>query len=248
MCYLTTLIVPILTTLVAPLWYRYHLCATSGTNKVLRLVPRQCYSGTKRALLSVYVLGAFVVTTFFHVSDEINRLLQIIDNGICIIFLADFTRGFYNAENKWKFMKWGWIDLISSIPALDILRAGRLFRLLRLLRILRAFRSATVLMKYVFHSRIKGTMMSVIIITILLMIFSAISILIVEKDPASNIKTSSDALWWTVETITSVGYGDKYPVTLEGRIIGSILMVSGMGIFGVFTAYVASLFVNDENK
>ena len=92
-------------------------------------------------------------------------------------------------------------------------------------------------------------MFSVSIITVLLIIFSSISILIVEKNTASTIKTANDALWWTIETITSVGYGDMYPVTVEGRIIGSILMIGGVGIFGVFTAYIASLFVKDnQNK
>ena len=93
-------------------------------------------------------------------------------------------------------------------------------------------------------------MMSVFLITLLLIIFSSISILCVEKSPASNIKTASDALWWSMETITTVGYGDKYPVTDLGRVIGTILMVSGVGLFGIYTAYIASLFVkyNDDEK
>lgn len=70
----------------------------------------------------------------------------------------------------------------------------------------------------------------------------------VENVPASNIKTGSDALWWTMETITSVGYGDKYPVTDWGRVIGSILMVSGTIIFASYTAYIASLFVKNMKK
>ena len=80
--------------------------------------------------------------------------------------------------------------------------------------------------------------------------FSSISILCVEKSPSSNIKTASDALWWSMETITTVGYGDKYPVTDLGRIIGTILMISGVGLFGTYTAYIASLFVkyNDNEK
>lgn len=200
-------------------------------------------------VLSAYVLIALMITTFFNVPNEIKNLLDMLDNAICVVFLFDFFRGFYCAGNKWKFMRWGWIDLISSIPALEIFRAGRFFRLIRLLRVLRAFRSTKLLMKYVFKSNIKGTMFSVSIITVLLIIFSSISILIVEKNTASTIKTANDALWWTIETITSVGYGDMYPVTVEGRIIGSILMIGGVGIFGVFTAYIASLFVKDnQNK
>ena len=74
----------------------------------------------------------------------------------------------------------------------------------------------------------------------------AIGILQVEKDPNSNIKTAEDALWWAYVTITTVGYGDKYPVTTEGRLIAVVLMTGGVGLFGTFTAYIASWFVVDN--
>jgi voltage-gated potassium channel len=198
--------------------------------------------------LSVYVLASLTVSMVCHLSPAMTELLDMIDNLICIFFFADFVREFYYAPNKLEYMKWGWIDLASSIPTFNFLMYGRLFRLIRLLRILRLFRSTKVIMKYIFNSRIKGTMMSVMLITLLLSLFSAISILIVEKAPNSNIRTASDALWWTVETITTVGYGDKYPVTDAGRIIGSILMIAGAGVFGTYTAYIASLFVKDKNN
>jgi hypothetical protein len=67
----------------------------------------------------------------------------------------------------------------------------------------------------------------------------------VETDPNSNIKTAEDAIWWTITTITTVGYGDRYPVTTAGRIIGMIVMVSGVGLFGTYTAYIASLLPSD---
>lgn len=201
-------------------------------------------------ILSIYVLTALSISTVCHLSSRIMNLLDMIDNIICIIFLIDFIRCFYQAPNKLRFMRWGWIDLISSIPAISYLRYGRLFKLIRLLRILRAFRSTKIIVRYIFKSKIKGTMMSVFLITLLLIIFSSISILCVEKSPTSNIKTASDALWWSIETITTVGYGDKYPVTDIGRIIGTILMISGVGLFGTYTAYIASLFVkyNDNEK
>ena len=89
-------------------------------------------------------------------------------------------------------------------------------------------------------------MTAVVIITILIVIFSSISILVVETDPNSNIKTSEDALWWTIETVTTVGYGDKYPVTSEGRLIGVIVMIVGVGLFGTFTGYIATLFTEEK--
>ena len=199
-------------------------------------------------ILSVYVLFALAIDTFFQLPAEIQRLLMIIDDTLCIVFLIDFSIRFYRAESKAKFMKWGWIDLLSSIPALPLARIGRLFRLVRLLRILRAFRSVKILVKHVFRNKIQGTMTAVSLITILVVIFSSISILIVEKDPASNIKSAEDAIWWSLVTITTVGYGDKYPVTTEGRMIGVLLMFVGVGIFGTFTGYIASWFTQENKK
>lgn len=199
-------------------------------------------------VLSVYVLMSLIISTIFKLPAEIEKLLTLIDDSICIIFLIDFSIRFYKAESKLKFMKWGWIDLISSIPALPFARVGRLFRLVRLLRILRAFRSTRILVNYVFRNRAQGTLTSVSIITVLIVIMSSISILLVEKDPASNIKSAEDALWWSMVTVTTVGYGDKFPVTTEGRLIGVVLMFMGVGIFGTFTGFLASWFTQGNKS
>jgi len=199
-------------------------------------------------VLSIYVLSALLVDTFFKLPLEVSRILNIVDDIICLVFLLDFVTRFYKAESKIKFMKWGWIDLISSIPALDLMRAGRMLRLVRLLRILRAFRSTRELVHYIFKRRTKGALTAAIIIAILMIIFSSIAILQFENEPNSNIKTAEDAIWWAYVTITTVGYGDKFPVTTEGRIIAAFLMTVGVGLFGTFTAYLASWFVGETKK
>jgi voltage-gated potassium channel len=88
----------------------------------------------------------------------------------------------------------------------------------------------------------------VALISIVLVIFSSIAILNLENAPESNIKTSADALWWAFVTITTVGYGDKFRVTHEGRFIAAVLMTAGVGLFGTFTAYVASYFLESERQ
>ncbi len=67
-------------------------------------------------------------------------------------------------------------------------------------------------------------------------------------NPNVNIKTFFDAVWWTIVTITSVGYGDYYPVTITGRIIGIFIIISGFVIFSTFTAYIASNFIDQKIK
>jgi voltage-gated potassium channel len=199
-------------------------------------------------VLSVYVLVALLVDTFFKLPPEVSRILNIADNVICFIFLLDFSIRFYRAGNKLKFMQWGWIDLVSSIPTLDFMRAGRMLRLIRLLRILRAFRSTKHLVHHIFKRRTQGALSAAAIIAVLMIIFSSIAILQVEVDANSNIKTAEDAIWWAYVTITTVGYGDKFPVTTEGRFIAALLMTVGVGLFGTFTAYLASWFVGEGKR
>ncbi|MGZ3883724.1 MAG: potassium channel family protein, partial [Bacteroidia bacterium] len=142
---------------------------------------------------------------------------------------------------------WGWIDLVSSILMIGYLRMGRVFRLIRLLRIIRAFRSTEHLVNHLFRNKAKGALTSVSILALLLVIFSAIAILQVEDAPNSNIKTAEDAIWWAYVTVTTVGYGDRFPVTTEGRVIAVILMTAGVGLFGTFTAFISSIFIREKD-
>lgn len=199
-------------------------------------------------LLSFYVLIALLVDTIFKLPPETSKLLNYIDNIICGVFLFDFIVRFKKADSKLAFMKWGWIDLIASIPILDFMRAGRLLRVIRIIRLIRAFRSTRHIVQHVFKNKIQGTLTSVAIIAALMLLLSSVAILQFETDPNSNIKTAEDAIWWSYVTITTVGYGDKYPVTTEGRVIAAILMTVGVGLFGTFTAFVSSWFVKGNQQ
>ena len=131
-------------------------------------------------VLSIYVLVALLADTFFKLPPEVSRILNMADNAICFVFLWDFGVRLYRAPDKLKFMQWGWIDLLSSIPTLDMMRAGRMLRLIRLLRILRAFRSTKHLMQHIFRRRTEGALSAAAIIAVLMIIFSSIAILQVE--------------------------------------------------------------------
>ncbi|HEY0750581.1 MAG TPA: ion transporter, partial [Chitinophagaceae bacterium] len=200
-------------------------------------------------ILSIYVISALLIDAFVRLPPEMSKLIHEIDYVICVIFFIDFLHRFFTAKSKLKYMKWGWIDLISSIPVLDVFLAGRMFRVIQLLRVLRAFRSIRIIFEYFFKNKIKGAFTSAAIVGILMVIFCAIGILGVERDaPGGNIKTAEDALWWSFVTVTTVGYGDLYPVTTAGRIIAAALMTVGVALFGTFTAYVASWFVQQREE
>ena len=105
-----------------------------------------------------------------------SKLLAYIYLEICAIFFIDFSIRFKKAKDKREFMKWGRIDLLSSTPVIDFLRAGRILRLIRLLRIVRALASAAIT-------------------SILLLLFSSKVILQAVQEPGSNIKTAEEAIW-----------------------------------------------------
>lgn len=200
-------------------------------------------------ILSVYVLSVLFVDGMYDLSPEMEGLINQLDFIVCIIFMGDFFYRFHRAPSKLKFLRWGWIDFISSIPMLSVFRGGNVIRIVRIFRTLRAFRSVKILLKYLLKNRTQNTLVSVGAISCMIAMGGSMAILRLEQAiPTGNIKTPSDALWWSIVTITTVGYGDRYPVSDGGRIVAAILMIVGVALFGTFTGFVASLFVEPDIK
>jgi len=198
-------------------------------------------------ILSIIVLGALGADTVFKLPKEVADILQILDTLVCVLLLADFGMRFHKAESKSAFLKWGWIDLLASIPNVPFLRVGRLIRILRVIRLLRAIRATQKISSVLLKNKFQSGVTSVVLTSFLLVMFCSIAILICEQqDPSANIRTAGDAFWWSVSTITTVGYGDVYPVTPEGRILAMVLMVSGIGLFGILSGLAASFFVGQN--
>lgn len=200
-------------------------------------------------VLCVYVLGVLIVELVVPLEPGTISILMIIDSAICIIFLGDFFVRLITAESKLGYLKWGWIDLVSSIPMFDYARWGRFARVMRIVRLLRGVRSAKWLTHMALKKRAESVFLSAMMLTIITLAFGAIAILNCERDvPGSNIKNASDAIWWAFVTVTTVGYGDHFPVSQEGRFIAAILMLVGVGLFGTFSGFVASWFLADQEK
>jgi voltage-gated potassium channel len=192
-------------------------------------------------VLSVLTLVFVAFDTLFELTAEMSSLFYLVDTAICVVFLADVAyRGILHPDRR-AYWRWGWLDLLSSIPAVAFLRWGRLFRIVRIVRVLRAFRSTRALVGHLFRDPAQGSVFTVALATFTLVVFASIAMLNLEASaPAANIRTASDALWWSFVTVTTVGYGDHFPTTGAGRAIAAILMAAGVGLFGTLTAYLAN--------
>lgn len=197
--------------------------------------------------LCVYVLIALAVEVFVKLSPDTVEILNGADFAICVVFILDF---FFNLFSQGpKYLKWGWIDLVSSVPMVGPLRAGRMVRMVRIMRLLRGIRSVRRIAHIALKMRAQSIFAAILLLAFLCLVFGSILILEFERDSdGANIKSGGDALWWSFVTITTVGYGDRYPVTTGGRIVAVIMMLVGVSLFGVFTAFVASWFTSHAGK
>jgi voltage-gated potassium channel len=194
--------------------------------------------------LCVVALVLLAVDRLFDFSPDVRTLIQYGDFAVCILFFFDFLYTLATSANRTRYLvTWGWIDLLSSIPAVDVLRVGRAARILRIFRILRGVKATRVIASVVLERRAEGAFLAASLVSFLLLLLGSIAVLHFEDVPEANIKGPEDAVWWAFVTMTTVGYGDRFPVTSEGRLAGALLMVAGVGLFGTFSGFIASWFL-----
>jgi len=193
-------------------------------------------------LLSVLSL-ANLALVFLFASPAIADIIRTIDIALSFVLLLDFGYRFFSAPDRSSYFLrgFGWLDLIGSLP-IPFLRLGRLYRVVWVTRRLRPARSGVF--RRMLHERAETALLGVLFLTIVLLEAASAFMLSIEAQaPDSNIRTASDALWWTWVTVTTVGYGDRYPVTDVGRWIGVITLAVGVGLFGTLTGYLANAFL-----
>jgi voltage-gated potassium channel len=195
------------------------------------------------ALLSVLSLINLVL--FYLVREPtVADVVEVMSFVLTIGFAVDFAYRLKTAPDRRRyfFHGFGWADMLASIPLAQT-NVLRLFRLIKVYRLLRDYGARNILRALV-RDRAGSALLMLLFAGILVMEFGSMLLLAIEETaPGANITTASDALWYVIETISTVGYGDQYPVTNAGRIVGTVIIVVGVGIFGTLTGYLANLFL-----
>lgn len=200
-------------------------------------------------LLSLATLTALAIASVEDLDPEIRQVLQYADWLVCTLFFVDFLFQFGRAEQRLQYMlRWGWLDLLSCIPMVDALRWTRIGRVARIIVLLRALRSFRVLWSFLREQRAQSSLLVAALLALALIVFSAIAILHFEQGPQANIRTAGDALWWALTTVTTVGYGDHYPVTTGGRFTAIVLMTGGVGLFATLSGALAAWFLRPQER
>jgi len=193
-------------------------------------------------ILSIYVLVELGYEVIYPLSDQTANIINTIDFFICMIFLGDFFYFLVKSKDKKTYFKKYWIDLVASIPFMTFMRFFRVARVIRLVRLLRGIKAIIPLVRKLGTSKTQNILIAYVSITILVLLYCSLAFFSFEKGLNSNVNEFFDAFWWAFITVTTIGYGDIYPVTTEGRIIGMILSLLGVGLFSVITAELANKF------
>jgi voltage-gated potassium channel len=205
------------------------------------------------ALLALAVVPALVLQNR-TTSPELVAIATAVNWIVWIGFCAEYLVKLALAPRRAAFVKRAWFDLLIIVLSPPFLvpehmqaaRGLRAARLVRLLRLVRAFAVAGIglrlLRRLLQHRRFEY----VLAVAAGVVALGAIGIFAVESGHNPRIASIGDAFWWAVVTATTVGYGDVSPVTAEGRVLAVVLMITGIGVIGVFTATVASLFFEQD--
>jgi len=207
--------------------------------------PELKNTGYELFIASLSILSLINIVLRYAVHDEnLDQVLLIINVLLSTIFLADFTYRLCTAASKsnYVFREFGWADLLASLP-FEQLKILRVFRLIRVVRLLRE-NGLKKIGAGLIADRAGSALFTLLLMGILVLEFGSLEVLHLEQHAAgSNIATGGDALWYVMVTISTVGYGDRYPVTGAGRTAGAIVILLGVAIFGTFTGYLANLFL-----
>ncbi|HEX3469522.1 MAG TPA: ion transporter [Candidatus Elarobacter sp.] len=201
-------------------------------------------------IFSLAFIVLWIVPVAVPLAPAVRNGTEIAGWIVWLLFALDYATRFRLAPHKRTFVRRNLIDL--AVILLPLLAPLRVFSGLRALRVLRAITLVSVAVRAqktsrsIFHPR--RVAVAVLLVTILALIGATLELQFEQNAPSSNITSFGDSVWWAVSTITTVGYGDKYPTTFEGKAVALLLMLAGVGATGVLSAALAAAFIGGRQE
>lgn len=185
-----------------------------------------------------------LLVTYFDVPVWMQTFLWWVRWGFWLIFLVDYAARFFFAPDKSDWMRGDIDDLIIvvGLPICNLWATNVAPALLALVLLWDLREHAAKVFKQ------KRLMLALLVVVGTAMVVSVLVYSVEKNNPDATITSMKDALWWAAATITTIGYGDKTPVTIPGRLLAGILMLVGIGVFGVVAAALAAWFVAEDQQ
>lgn len=180
-------------------------------------------------VVSILYMLVLIVESYVDPGSVNFGILVFVDTLICVVFLFEFFYFFFKARSKSEYFKVYFFDFLASLPFLLLVSIGPLISFLSFFKVLRGVKN--VVKVYEFASKKRFSVLGkVVVLFFLFVIYFSIVIVSFEQEINAGLATFHDGVWWTVSTITSVGYGDVTPETYTGKFVATILMVFGIGL------------------
>lgn len=204
------------------------------------------------AFLALLIVPALVLEEK-ATDPRLQALASLTNWFVWLAFCAEFALHLA-ARRRLRFLRDAWFDLLLIVVsppflvprALQGARSLRVVRTLRLIRLVRAGAVATIGLRVSAHLFGRRKFHYTALVASAVVILGALGMYVVESGQNRAVGSFGDALWWSIVTATTVGYGDLSPITTEGRVIAVVLMLTGIGVIGIFTATIASMFLEQD--
>lgn len=203
----------------------------------------------------IFILGLTVIqlinSILIFTVDEVSArmLVRGFFIAIALVLLIDLVVRAFRLRGvlSWYRQGYFWLNVVGTIPVPFFVGA----RIVRVWLVTRKMSASDVddAQDVIVRQRAGGLLLLALLAATAVLEFGGLMMLYYESaSPEANIRTASDAVWWGLVTVATVGYGDKYPVTNPGRVVGVLVMIVGVGLFSLLTSYLAQNFIDDEDE
>ncbi len=197
---------------------------------------------------------AIAVETIPDLPAAIHLWLTRFEMLVLAVFVMEYLLRLYSSPNPLRYALsfWGLIDLLSCLPVFGFFnnewQAARTLRLIRVVRLLKLFRTSAAARRLLRAFRqVRDELGVFLILAALVLYVSSVGIYMFEHEAQPDVFSSIPiSLWWAVASLTTVGYGDMYPITAGGRIFTTIVLFIGLGVVAVPTAIITAALTEQE--